>query len=228
MRFEEINWMDVESYLARDDRVMLVLGACEQHGYLSILTDSLVPQALADAASQETQVLVAPALNFGVSPYFLTFPGTISFRSSTYLAVFEDLLNSLIQSGFKRFLILNGHGGNHLATGLTAEILNQHPEVKIAWYSWWQAPAVTHVFQKHALKAGHASWMEAFPFTRVADIPEGQMPLAETGRTISAEALKKDFPDGVMGYPYQVETAIMDEIFQTALANVLHMLKFED
>jgi creatinine amidohydrolase len=228
MRFEELNWMDVESYLARDDRVMLVLGACEQHGYLSILTDSLVPQALADAASQETQVLVAPALNFGVSPYFLTFPGTISLRSSTYLAVFEDLLSSLIQSGFKRFLILNGHGGNHLATGLTAELLNRHPDVKIAWYSWWQAPAVTHVFQKHELKAGHASWMEAFPFTRVAEIPEGQMPLAEAGRTISAETLKKDFPNGVMGYPYQVETAIMDEVFQTALANVLHLLKFED
>jgi len=228
MRFEDLNWMDIEQYLLRDDRVMLVLGSCEQHGYLSLLTDVRVPQALADAASQETQVLVAPALIFGVSPYFLAFPGTISLRSSTYLAVVEDLLSSFIQSGFKRILILNGHGGNHMATGLTAELLNRHPDVKIAWYSWWQAPAVTHIFQKHALKPGHATWMEAFPFTRVADIPQGQQVLAEAGGTISAQALKKDFPDGVMGYPYQVDTAIMDDIFKTALANILHMLKFED
>ena len=39
MRLEELNWMDVEAYLKGDDRIMLVIGSCEQHGYLSLLTD---------------------------------------------------------------------------------------------------------------------------------------------------------------------------------------------
>lgn len=92
MRFGDLNWMDVESYLKTDQRVLLVLGAAEQHGYLSLQTDTRIPLALADAASKETGVLIAPELNFGVSPYFLDYPGTISLRSETMLRVVEDLI----------------------------------------------------------------------------------------------------------------------------------------
>ena len=53
MRFEYLSWMDVESYLQHDDRLMLVLGACEQHGYLSLLTDIKIPLVLADLAAQK-------------------------------------------------------------------------------------------------------------------------------------------------------------------------------
>ena len=54
MRFEELNWMDVERYLEQDDRLILVTGACEQHAYLSLLTDIKIPLAMADAASNAT------------------------------------------------------------------------------------------------------------------------------------------------------------------------------
>jgi len=60
VRFDELNWMDVERYLESDDRLMIVLGACEQHAYLSLATDVKVPLALADAAStlaESTEVL---------------------------------------------------------------------------------------------------------------------------------------------------------------------------
>ena len=87
MRIEDLNWMDVEEYLKHDDRIMVILGACEQHGYLSLLADAKIPTALADAASAQTGVLAAPALNFGVSPYFLTYPGTISLRLTTFVEV---------------------------------------------------------------------------------------------------------------------------------------------
>src|SRR5574338_1061585 len=100
MRLEELNWMDVESYLKHEDRVMLVLGACEQHGYLSLLSDVKIPLALADAASQRTGVLVAPPLNFGVSPYFLAYPGTLSLRVSTLTAALEDIVRSAAGQGF--------------------------------------------------------------------------------------------------------------------------------
>ena len=80
MRFEELNWFDIENYLKGEDRLMFVLGACEQHGYLSLLSDVKIPLALADAASQQTGVLVAPPINFGSSPYFLSYPGTLSLR----------------------------------------------------------------------------------------------------------------------------------------------------
>ena len=68
MRLSELNWFDVQSYLETDDRIMVVLGSCEQHAYLSLLTDAKIPLAMADAASQQCGVIVAPPLNFGSSP----------------------------------------------------------------------------------------------------------------------------------------------------------------
>ncbi|MER3458377.1 MAG: creatininase, partial [Chloroflexota bacterium] len=65
MRLEDLNWMDVESYLKQDDRIILVTGACEQHGYLSLLTDIRIPWAIATAVGEREGVLVAPPLNFG-------------------------------------------------------------------------------------------------------------------------------------------------------------------
>ena len=53
MRIEDLNWMDVEAYLKQDDRLILVLGTIEQHGYLSLATDVKVPMALADAAARK-------------------------------------------------------------------------------------------------------------------------------------------------------------------------------
>jgi hypothetical protein len=70
MRFEDLSWFDVEKYLKDEDRLMLVLGACEQHGYLSLLSDTKIPLALADAASQKTglvhQVITASHHTRGV------------------------------------------------------------------------------------------------------------------------------------------------------------------
>ncbi len=98
MRISELNWMDVEEYLKNEDRVIVVLGACEQHGYLSLQTDTKIPLALADAASARTNVIIAPEITVGVSPYFLSYPGTISIRSEIYIQFVADILGSLHQA----------------------------------------------------------------------------------------------------------------------------------
>ncbi|HEX9017667.1 MAG TPA: creatininase family protein [Anaerolineaceae bacterium] len=224
MRIEELNWMDVEDYLKHEDRIMLVLGACEQHGYLSLLTDVKIPLALADAASQHSGVLVAPPVNFGVSPYFLTYPGTISLRLSTFLDTVEDVVRSLYAQGFRRFLVLNGHGGNDPARGRLTEVANDLPGIKLAWYSWWVSHSVEDAAMKHGLKSYHAAWIEAFPFTRVSDLPTGEkLPPSYKGLLNAAET-RQVFGDGVFGGPYQVDPVIMDEIFATALEDVLYFL----
>ncbi len=226
MRIDELNWMDVEDYLKHEDRIILILGACEQHGYLSLLTDVKIPLALADAASQHTGVLVAPPLNFGVSPYFLTYPGTISLRLSTFLDTVEDMLRSLYGQGFRRFMILNGHGGNDPARGRLTEISNNLPGLKLAWYSWWSSHSVTETAMQHELKSYHAAWIEAFPFTRVAELPEGEKTPPSYQGLLNAEDTRKVFGDGVFGGPYKVDPGIMDEIFATALQDILHFLEF--
>jgi len=226
MRFEDLNWLDIENYLKTDNRLLLVLGACEQHGSLSLTTDVKIPLALADAASQQTGVLVAPPLHFGASPYFLAYPGTISLRISTLLDVAEDMVRSVHHYGFRCLLILNGHGGNEPVRARLAEIIDDLSELKIAWYSWWNAANVTAVASKHGLKSYHAAWIEAFPFTRVGEVPAGEKQPPETPSLLGATGTRKLYGDGVFGGPYSAEEAILDEIFAIALKDIVSLLNF--
>jgi creatinine amidohydrolase len=227
MRFEDLNWFDVENYLKKDDRLMLILGACEQHAYLSLQTDVKVPLALADAASQQTGVLVAPAVNFGCSPYFMSYPGTLSLRINTLLDLVEDLVGSALNHGFHRILILNGHGGNDAVRGRLYELANRNPALQLAWYAWWTANSVLEVAQKHELKPSHASWLEAFPFTQVCDLPSQVKVPPHVPGLLGAKQARLVYGDGNFGGPYSVDQAIMDEIFSAALADVLQLLRFE-
>jgi len=228
MRIEDLNWMDVEGYLKHDDRLILVIGACEQHGYLSLLSDVKIPLALADAASQQTDVLVAPTMNFGCSPYFLAYPGTLSLRLSTLMDVTEDIIRSAFGQGFKRILVLNGHGGNNGLKMRLGELANQLSGLKIQWYAWWLSHSVEAVALRHDLKPSHANWLEAFPFTIVADLPVGEkLPLTVPSDILDAETTRQVYGDGVFGGRYQASPEIMQEMFDACLADILQMLKFE-
>lgn len=227
MRLEELNWFDVEQYLAQDDRLMLVLGSCEQHGYLSLLSDVKIPLALADAASQQSGVLVAPPVNFGLSPYFLAYPGTLSLRTTTLLDIVEDLVRSAYRQGFRRILALNGHGGNEPARGRLYELANDLPGLRLAWYAWWQSHSVEEVARRHELKPTHASWLEAFSFTRVADLPPGEKTPPRVPGLLGADEARQVYGDGVFGGPYQADEAVMQEVFAAALQDILVLLRFE-
>ena len=228
MRIEELNWMDVEEYLRHDDRLMLVVGACEQHAYLSLLSDVKIPLALADATSKQSGVLVAPPVNFGSSPYFLTYPGTLSLRLSTLMDVVEDILRSAYGEGFRRILVLNGHGGNSGLKARLTELANALPGLKVQWYAWWMAHSVEAVAVRHEIKPAHANWLEAFPFTRVAELPEGEKtPPRVPSDIMDARLAREVYGDGSFGGPYRVDDAIMQEVFDAALQDVLQLLRFE-
>jgi creatinine amidohydrolase len=228
MRIEDLNWMDVEEYLKHEDRLMLVVGACEQHGYLSLLSDVKIPLALADAASQQTGVLVAPPLNFGSSPYFLTYPGTFSLRLSTLMDMVEDVVRSAYGQGFKRILVLNGHGGNSGLKARLTELANDLPGLKLRWYAWWMAHSVEEVSLHHALKPAHANWLEAFPFTIVADLPEGEKtPPQVPSDIMDAHTARAVYGDGSFGGPYQAPPEIMQEVFNASLQDIMQLLAFE-
>jgi creatinine amidohydrolase len=230
MRFEELNWMEVESYIHHDDRIMLVTGACEQHAFLSLLTDIKIPMAIADAVSKNSGVLVAPPFNFGCSSSFMSFPGTISIQSTTMMAVIEDVILSLYHHGFRKFLVLNGHGGNRSARARLSELTSEIEDLRVIWYEWFQSARVNSIMEKHGLHGEHASWMEYFHFTRTTNvIPDKPKPVIPHGYELLGSArVRKLIDDGQYGGPYQVDDLIMDEIFDTCVAEALELINFVD
>lgn len=227
MNFGDMNWQQVEEYLKHDDRVMLVLGACEQHSTLSLLTDSKIPMELAEAASQQTGVLVVPPLHFGITPSFLSYPGTISIRSTTYLQLVEDIVRSLYGHGFKHILVVNGHGGNTPANTSLVELVNELPDLHLRWYAWWLSPAVIELAISHGLETAHASWMENFTFTRIGEAPQGVKSFVADTNISGKDETRRLAGDGSYGGAYQVDDSIMQAMFDLCLSEVLDLLSFE-
>ena len=221
MRIQDANWMQVEEYLKRDDRAILPLGSTEQHGYLSLLVDAILPERLALDAAEPGGVPVFPVLPFGVSPYFLGYPGTIALRLDTYLRVVIDVLDSLAGAGFKRILIINGHGGNTPASARAIEWMAEHPGVRVKWHNWWNAPDTWAAVQRIDPIASHASWMENFPWTRLPDakMPAKQKPMVDLSRVreLDPAALREYLGDGNYGGLYQRPDADMLAIWQVAV-----------
>src|ERR1700710_1932384 len=142
MKAYDCNWMMLEEHLATDDRIVLPVGSTEQHGSRSALTAAILAERVAVEAAEPVGIPVLPGLAFGVTPYFSRFPGSPSLRLSTYLAVIEDLLNSLVTQGFRRIAVVNGHGGNSPAAGFVREWLAERPAGggQGLWHDWWDAP----------------------------------------------------------------------------------------
>ena len=117
---------EVEDLLTRTDMVIIPVGALEQHGtHLPIGTDHLNGVERAKRIAYRTDVLVAPILLPGQSPYHMGFAGTVTLPSTLIQEVYVEAAKSLIRHGFKRFLILNAHGGNRAITTFIVDRINQ-------------------------------------------------------------------------------------------------------
>jgi creatinine amidohydrolase len=228
MRISEMNWMMVEEYLQRDDRCLLPLGSTEQHAYLSLSVDSILSERLAAEAAEPFGLPVFPVLAYGMTPYFGAFPGTVTLRVKTYMSILRDILDALAGHGFKRILIVNGHGGNAPAQAVVAEWMADHPGVRIKFHNWWNAPRVWAQVQAIDPVASHASWMENFPWTRLAriDMPSRQKPMSDLDhlRQLDPAALRAYLQDGNYGGVYQRADEEMMKIWAVAVEETQQLL----
>lgn len=169
MRIADMDWRTVEDWIRRDDRCVLPIGSTEQHAGLSLATDAILADRLAVEAAEPLGVPVFPVLSYGLTPYFTSFPGTVTLRVATFAAVLRDILDSLKLTGFRRVLIVNGHGGNQPASSLAQEWMMDNPDARVRVHDWWRAPLTAAAVRRIDRVSGHASWMENFPWTRLPD-----------------------------------------------------------
>ena len=162
--------MQLEEYLREDDRIVLPLGSVEQHAYLSLAVDQILAERVSVEAAQPLGVPVLPALPYGIAPYFAAYPGSPTLSAQTYGSVLRELIDALHGQGFHRFLLVNGHGGNEAGRPALDDWAAAHPEAEILWHNWWNAPRTWAEVQAVDPDASHASWLENFPWTRLAGV----------------------------------------------------------
>ena len=222
MKISEMSWGQVDAYLKTNDLAVIPLGSTEQHAGLSLSVDSILAEKVALDAAEPLGVPVFPVLAYGVTPYFLAYPGSVSMRVSTYIAIVKDILDSLRLQGFRRFVLVNGHGGNGPAGSFAVEWVADHPECAVKFHNWWSAPLTMGKVKEIDEVASHASWMENFPWTRLpgAVLPSQQKPMIDSHRmsAMNPVALRDYLGDGNFGGYYERPDAEMHVIWDIAVA----------
>ncbi|MBP1845556.1 creatinine amidohydrolase [Rhizobium petrolearium] len=229
MRISECNWQQIEAYLKTDDRAVLPLGSTEQHAGLSLSVDSILSEKVAAEAAAPLGIPVFPVVAYGITPYFLSYPGTISIRQETYVRLVRDILDGLRRQGFRRILIVNGHGGNQPAGSLAVEWMADNPDTAVKFHNWWNAPKTFAKVQETDTVASHASWMENFPWTRLEGVaqPLQRKPMIDTARmrVMSPEAVKTYLGDGNFGGYYERPDEQMQAIWDVAIEETRALLE---
>jgi creatinine amidohydrolase len=221
LRISDSNWFEIEKYLETDDRCVLPLGSTEQHAYLSLSVDSILSEKVASDAAAPLGIPVFPAVAYGLTPYFMAYPGTVSLRLATYAALVRDILDSLYETGFRRVLIVNGHGGNSPVQPVTMEWMAAHDGARCRFHDWWKAPRTWACVQDIDPVASHASWMENFPWTRLPGrtLPSEQKPFVpfDRLRDRNAAAVRDLIGDGNYGGVYQKPDAETERLWSIAV-----------
>jgi creatinine amidohydrolase len=229
MRITDMTWMQVEEYLKKDDRAVLPIGSTEQHCYLSLSVDSILAAKMAEDAAAPLGIPVYPVLHYGLAHHWTAYPGTVTLRVETYMAVIRDILDSIRRAGFRRVLIVNGHGGNSVAGGIVNEWMMDHPDSRVKWHDWWNAPKTWEQVLATDPNGSHASWMENFPWTRLANVPapDGAKPMIDMAklRVLTPEGKREYVGDGNMGGVYQHSDEEMLAIWEAGVKETRALLE---
>lgn len=137
----DMTWPEAKTRLREVRLAILPTGSMEQHGpHLTFETDIAIATELARrlALGHYPHAVVAPPLPVGMSNHHMSFPGTITWRYDTFMACLEDTILALSAHGIRRFLILNGHGGNRAAISVLASQLRYEEDLLVAGCTWFE------------------------------------------------------------------------------------------
>jgi creatinine amidohydrolase len=229
----DLGWPDVQEYLRHDDRLILVVGSTEQHGrHMTFASDVWQPWEIACRVSERTGVLLAPSVNYGMSLHHLGFPGSLSLHPNTLVSIVVDLLESAYQHGFRRILILNGHGGNtaSIQTAL-AEALNELHGLQVRVGIWWREPEIVAVMEEAfpGEPGGHANASETSMVLAIRpDVVRLERaeysPEAPSPGFLTRQVFMEHFPHGVIGSDPRKASAEVGERALSAAVDVYQRL----
>lgn len=189
-RYEKMTWPDIDR-AAVDGRVILIpAGTLEDHGrHLPVDTDVVLAAGVCRAAAERIpqEVVLLPPITHGFSPHHIDFPGTITIAWKTFIEYVADINRSLIHHGFRKILIVNGHGSNRPVLDLAARLtVVEHPHAHCGVVSWWELTRVREVFAglRESDWVAHACELETSAYLA---LDEAHVDMRQAERDVSFE-----------------------------------------
>ncbi|WP_448191751.1 creatininase family protein [Azospirillum sp. sgz301742] len=215
MQLHLCTWAEVEAYLKDSKGIIMPIGSTEQHGPNGLVgTDAICAEVIGKAVGEATGALVGPTIAVGMAVHHMEFPGSMTLRPSTLIAVIRDYVLSLAEHGFERFLFVNGHGGN-IASIRAAfyEIYAENraqkganaPELRCGLVNWWENDAVGRLSKELYPNAegSHATPSEVsvtqFAYPEAIKTAAMAPQVAPSGGFHDARDFRRRYPDGRIG-----------------------------
>ncbi len=238
MKLADLKWPNVEA-LSRDTPVIIPIAAHEQHGrHMPLHTDSLLLGEVVRRAEEslDDDALFAPLMWLGNSHHHLDFPGTLSAEPRVYLDLLNGLLENFLQHGFKRLVLLNGHGGN-MVPGAQAvfEIRQRHrdrTDLLLLSATYWDQANIAEAHAGLAQDAmGHAGELETSmmlvirpelvgDYAAAEEVPQGKaFPTATRGWTT-----KDRSAPGHIGIPAAATVEKGEALFQAFTSGTIKLI----
>jgi len=138
LKINDLTWEQFRDRVPSScDLAIVPVGTIEAHGAIPLGTDTIIPEALADELAQNFNALIAPSIAYGVTNSLLPFPGSTTVSSETFAAYLFEAAAGLVDAGFRRIVLLNGHGGQTgEVAAVVARLWNEKRAYAVA-VEWW-------------------------------------------------------------------------------------------
>lgn len=215
MKWVELNSPQLGS-VSRETICVLPLGATEQHGpHLPVATDQIIADGLAAGldALCGGRLLILPGLPATCSEHHMAFPGSLTLDHEAFIQVVTQLIGSAARHGFRRFFLLNAHGGNSSVGGVVAEKLStQLPELDVVFGTWFRMAGerLRHLVEGEYPAVGHACEFETSLIMALRPVLVDHAAIVDDGIVPTSPLLKFDLLAGgptVRSVPFEQFTA---------------------
>ena len=152
IHYGKLTSFDIEARDKKNTMIVLPIGSIEQHGHLPVDTDALQVETIAERAvkiaSEKINILVAPIQSYGYTSITMDldqpqdkFPGSITLSAETFIHVVTEIAGCFVRAGFRRILLLNGHGGNYQLLQVAARKIRDLTGAVVAVVNYWTLPS---------------------------------------------------------------------------------------
>ena len=217
------------------DIAILPIGAIEQHGpHLPLSVDHLQAERVSKSVAEKMDAYLLPGIPFGNSETHIGFKGSVTISSNTLKLLVIEILQCLIDQGFKYVAVLNMHGGNLILKTAVREInLLNNDGITVLCNPFLEINEIAKSCLDnygHEIHAGEfeTSVMMHLDPKNVRDCPVDWIPDVDPGY-FDLEPMKNFCPDGVWGKASLASIKKGEKLFNAMInATVVKLTKIFD